>query len=119
MIRWMYVVSLKDRRTWAELRKLVGVQPITTVIRSGRLRWYGHEMRKGDEECVKKCMEYRVEGRRPAPNDTACKRWSCHIGYKLLCKLCRNLPPTAMGGFTVFGQAGHADPLDGWRCSSQ
>ena len=22
-------------------------------------------MSKGDEDCVKKCMEYRVEGRRP------------------------------------------------------
>ena len=29
------------------------------------LRWYGHVMRKGDEDWVKKCMEYRVEGRRP------------------------------------------------------
>ena len=43
----------------------VGVEPITTFIRSGRLRWYGHVMRKGDEDWVKKCMEYRVEGRRP------------------------------------------------------
>ena len=33
-------------------------------IRSSRLRWYGHVMRKGDEDWVKKCMEYRVEGRR-------------------------------------------------------
>ena len=24
-----------------------------------------------------------------ASNDTACKRWSCHSGHKLLCKLCR------------------------------
>ena len=31
------------------MRSLVGVEPITTVIRSGRLRWYGHVMRKGDE----------------------------------------------------------------------
>ena len=30
-----------------------------------RLRWYGHVMRKGGEDWVKKCMEYRVEGRRP------------------------------------------------------
>ena len=30
------------------------------------------------------------------PNDTAYKRWSCHGGYKLLGKLCRNLPPPAM-----------------------
>ena len=65
MIRWMCGISLKDRRTNEELRWLVGVEPITTFIRSGRLRWYGHVMRKGDEDLVKKCMEYRVEGRRP------------------------------------------------------
>ena len=47
------------------------------------------------------------------------KRWGSHSGHKLLCKLCRTFPPPAMGArFTVFGQAGHADPLDGWRCSS-
>ena len=50
-------ISLKDRRTNEELRRLVGVEPIITLIRGGRLR-------KGDEDWVKKCMEYRVEGRR-------------------------------------------------------
>ena len=50
MIRWMCGISLKDRRTNEELRWLVGVEPITTFIRSGRLRWYGHVMRKGDED---------------------------------------------------------------------
>ena len=58
-------VSLKDRRTSKELSKLVRVQPNTTVIRSGRLKWLGHVMMKSDEDWVKKCMEYRVEGRRP------------------------------------------------------
>ena len=49
-----------------------------------------------------------------APNDTTYKRWSCLSGLKLLCKLCRTSPPPAMGAqFTVFGHAGHADPLDG------
>ena len=57
-------VSMKDIRTSESLRKFVG-EPITTVIRSGRLRWYGHVIRKSDEDWVKKCMEYRVEGRRP------------------------------------------------------
>ena len=38
-----------------------------------------------------------------APNDTEYKRWSCHSGLKLLCKLCRTSPPPAMGAqFTVF-----------------
>ena len=50
MIRWMCGISLKDRRTNEELRRLVGVEPITTFIRSGRLRSYGHVMRKGDED---------------------------------------------------------------------
>ena len=65
MIRCMCGISLKDRRTNKELRRLFGVEHITTLKRSGRLRWYGHVMRKGDEDWVKKYMEYRVEGRRP------------------------------------------------------
>ena len=55
---------MKDK-TGEELRRLVGVEPITTVIRSGRLRWYGHVMRKSDDDWVKKFMEFRVESRRP------------------------------------------------------
>ena len=46
MIRWMCGVSIKDRRTNEELINLVGVESITTIIRSGRLRRYGHVMRK-------------------------------------------------------------------------
>ena len=47
-----------------------------------------------------------------APNDTAYKRWSCHSGLKLLCKLCRTSPLPAMGArFTVFWACGPA----GWR----
>ena len=43
MSGWMCAVSVKeDSETW---RNLFGVELITTVIRSGRLRWYGHEIR--------------------------------------------------------------------------
>ena len=38
MIRWMCGISLKDRRANEELRRLAGVEPITTFIRGGRLR---------------------------------------------------------------------------------
>ena len=65
MIRWMCGISLKDRMTNEELRRLVGVEPNTTVIRIGRLRWYVHVMRKSDKDWVKKCMEFRIECRRP------------------------------------------------------
>ena len=37
IIRWMCIVSMKDRRTSEELKKLVGVEPITIVIISGRM----------------------------------------------------------------------------------
>ena len=73
MIRWMCGIYMKGRRTNEELRRLGGVEPITTVIRSGRLRWYGHVMRKRDEDWVKKCMEFRVEGSRPVGRPR--RRW--------------------------------------------
>ena len=44
MIRWMCGIPMKHRRTSEELRRMVVV-----VIRSGRLRWYGHVMRLGEE----------------------------------------------------------------------
>ena len=46
-IKWLCGISMKDRRTNEEFRRLVGVEAITTVIRSGKLRWYGHVMRTG------------------------------------------------------------------------
>ena len=50
-----------------------------------------------------------------APNDTAYKRWSCHSGYKLLCKFCGNLPPPAVGArFTVFFFANRPCGHAGW-----
>ena len=48
--RWLDgygVTPWKKPRTNKELRRLVGVEHITTVIRSGRQKWYGHVMRTG------------------------------------------------------------------------
>ena len=36
MIRWMCSISMKDRSTSEELRRLVGVVPMTNAIRSGK-----------------------------------------------------------------------------------
>jgi len=35
------------------------------VLQQKRLRWYGHVLRKDDDDWVKKCMEHEVEGSRP------------------------------------------------------
>ena len=41
------------------------------------------------------------------------------VVWQTLCKLCLPLPPPVMvDRLPFFGQAGHADPLDGWQCSS-
>ena len=38
---------------------------LTLVLQQNRLRWYGHVLRKDDDDWVKKCMEHEVEGSRP------------------------------------------------------
>ena len=43
---------------------------------------------RGEENVLKmRCAKEVIS--KAAPNDTAYKRWSCHSGLKLLCKLCR------------------------------
>ena len=66
MIRWMCGVSLKDRKTSAELRQRMGVEAIGEVVRRGRLRWYGHVIRKEENDWVKKVLSYNLEGTRPS-----------------------------------------------------
>ena len=48
-----------------ELRERLGVDDIALVLQRNRLRWYGHVLRKDDDDWVKKCIEYEVEGSRP------------------------------------------------------
>jgi len=65
MVRWMCGVQLKDRLPSKELRERLGIDDIALVLQQNRLRWYGHVLRKEDDDWVKKCMQYEVEGPRP------------------------------------------------------
>ena len=65
MVRWMCGVKLKDRLPSKELRERLGVDDIALILQQNRLHWYGHVLRKDDDDWVKKCMEYEVEGSRP------------------------------------------------------
>ena len=38
---------------------------IISVLQQNWTRWYGHALRKEDNDWVKTCMEYEVEGARP------------------------------------------------------
>ena len=51
-------------KTDFQVRRL-GIDNIALVLHQNRLRWYGHVLRKDDDDWVKKCMEYEVEGPRP------------------------------------------------------
>ena len=64
MVRWMCGVKLKNRLPSKELRERLGVDDIALILQQNRLRWCGHVLRKNDDDWVKKCMEYEVEGSR-------------------------------------------------------
>jgi len=64
MVRWMCGVELKDRLPNKELREGLGIDDIALVLQQNRLRWYEHVLRKDDDDWVKKCIEYEVEGPR-------------------------------------------------------
>jgi len=59
---------------------------IFVLQQQNRLRWYGHVLQKEDNDWVKKCMEYDVEGARPVvrPKKTFVEivEKDCH-SYKL------------------------------------
>jgi len=42
-------------------------------LQQNRLRWYGHVLRKDDDDWMKKCMEYEVQG--PRPRGKAKRTW--------------------------------------------
>jgi len=53
MVRWMCGVELKDRLPGGELRERVGVDDTALILQQGGLCWYGHVLRKDDDDCVK------------------------------------------------------------------
>jgi len=64
-VRFMCGVKLQDRVPSKGLRERLGFYDIILVLHQNRLRWYGRVLRKEDNDWVKKCMEYELEGARP------------------------------------------------------
>jgi len=73
MVRWMCGAKLKDRLPRKELREILGIDDIALVLQQNRLRWYGHVLRKDDNDWVKKCTKYEVQG--PRPRGTPKRTW--------------------------------------------
>ena len=62
MIRWMCGVKLNERKKSEELREVLGLEPVSLIIKKSRLRWFGHVERKDDNDWVKRCIRWEVEG---------------------------------------------------------
>jgi len=58
-------IKLQDRVPSKGLRERLGLDDIILILQQNRLRCYGHMLRREDDDWVKKCMEYEVEGARP------------------------------------------------------
>jgi len=60
--RWKWLDGCVDWVTSKGLRERLGLDVIILVLQQNRLWWYGHVLRKEDNDWVKKCMDYKVEG---------------------------------------------------------
>jgi len=65
MVRWMCGIKVQNRVLSKGFRERLGLDDIISVVQQDRLWWYVHVLQKEDNDWVKKCMEYEVEGARP------------------------------------------------------
>ena len=64
MLRWILGVLHREKKRNEEIRKKCGVANIMGKMREARLRWFGHMMRRDEEEAVSIVRELGVEGER-------------------------------------------------------
>jgi len=62
IIRRMCGVKLNERKKSEELRELLGWEPVSLMIKKSRLRWFGHVEQEDDNDWVKCCITWEVEG---------------------------------------------------------
>ena len=51
-----------EKKKSEELRELLGLEPVSLMIKKSRLRWFGHVERKDDNDWVKRFIAWEVEG---------------------------------------------------------
>ena len=81
MVRWMCGVRLKNRISSEELNGRLGIVKIMEIVRQGRLRWFGHLERKGNDDWVSACRNYVVPGSKSKGRSR--KTWDECVRYDL------------------------------------
>ena len=64
MLRFAMGVTRKDKMRNEHIRSTVKVEQLGMKMREGRLRWYGHVMRRDQEYVGRKMMEMELPGKR-------------------------------------------------------
>ena len=64
MLRFAKGVTRKDKIRNEHIRSTVKVERLGMKMREGRLRWYGHVIRRDQEYVGKKMMEMELPGKR-------------------------------------------------------
>ena len=64
MIRWINGISLRERIESEDIRKMCGICSIKHKAREARLRYFGHVMRREEEDPTKRAKDMPVRGRR-------------------------------------------------------
>ena len=64
MLRFAMRVTRKDKIRNEYIRDTVKVEPLGMKMREGRLRWYGHVMRRDQEYVERRMMEMELPGKR-------------------------------------------------------
>ena len=62
MLRWICGVKISDRVSLDSLYQRLGIAPLTTLLRSRRLRWFGHVSRS--DGWINQCRNFDVRGKR-------------------------------------------------------
>ena len=62
MARSMCEVKLVDRKNTGELMEMLGLNK--TLAKANEVRWYGHVIRREDDNILKKTMMMEVNGQR-------------------------------------------------------
>ena len=64
MLRWMSGVTRTDRIRNEYIRGSLKVVEVSKKIQEARLRWYGHVMRRGEDNVAREALDMEVRGRR-------------------------------------------------------
>ena len=64
-VRSMCGVKLEDRKNMEELKEILGLKKtLDRMAKANGLRWYGHVIRRDDDNILKKAMMLEVNGQR-------------------------------------------------------